>query len=598
MSAMEVRIGGTDGMRMVLVPCEAESVAVGVFVASGSRHERPCEAGISHFIEHMLFKGTPTRRPIDITREIEGRGGMLNACTGEEATGYFVHLPDDFLGEAIDLLSDIYLRATMPEDEFVREKSVVIDEIKMYADEPDQVAAENLQRNLFPGSALGSPVAGTSESLAPLRPQDLKRYVRSHYRADNTILAVVGSFDPDRAVAMAKRCFGRLRPLAPPTLRKKPFRRVVPEVVVEKDVQQTQLALGYRTFGIFDPRKYAATVLDGILGRGMMSRLFQELREKRGISYDISSRMQFFSDAGMFTVSAGMDPSKAKIALETIKHDYKKHIAIYDDAMREKALRDQTIALQLPDALSRREIRPYLQAIVDRDGNVIGAEALVRWIHPERGFLSPGLFIPVLEDNGMISDIDRYMWRCASEILKRWERMGRDDLFISVNVSPKDFYFMDVEKEFNEIVEEYGVLPSRLRIEITETAMINDSADKLEILKNLKKDGFVVEMDDFGSGYSSLNMLKDTPVDLIKIDMVFLKDMDYQVRSATILHNVINMMAELGLESIVEGVETREQFRILTRMGGKLFQGYLFAKPLPVEAFEEQFLGMEKNAAL
>ena len=321
MSAMEVRIGGTDGMRMVLVPCEAESVAVGVFVASGSRHERPCEAGISHFIEHMLFKGTPTRRPIDITREIEGRGGMLNACTGEEATGYFVHLPDDFLGEAIDLLSDIYLRATMPEDEFVREKSVVIDEIKMYADEPDQVAAENLQRNLFPGSALGSPVAGTPESLAPLRPQDLKRYVRSHYRADNTILAVVGSFDPDRAVAMAKRCFGRLRPLAPPTLRKKPFRRVVPEVVVEKDVQQTQLALGYRTFGIFDPRKYAATVLDGILGRGMMSRLFQELREKRGISYDISSRMQFFSDAGMFTVSAGMDPSKAKIALKTIDRE-------------------------------------------------------------------------------------------------------------------------------------------------------------------------------------------------------------------------------------------------------------------------------------
>ena len=316
--AREVRIGPAGDIRLVLAPCEAESVAVGVFVASGSRHERPCEAGISHFIEHMLFKGTPTRRPIDITREIEGRGGMLNACTGEEATCYFVHLPDDFLGEAIDLLSDIYLRATMPEDEFVREKSVVIDEIKMYADEPDQVAAENLQKNLFPGSALGSPVAGTPESLAPLRPQDLRRYVRSHYRADNTIIAVVGSFDPDKAVAMAKRAFGRLRPSAAPTFRDKPFRRVVPEFAVGKDVQQTQLALGYRTFGISDPRKYAATVLDGVLGRGMMSRLFQELREKRGISYDISSRMQFFSDAGMFTVTAGMDPAKAQVALKTI----------------------------------------------------------------------------------------------------------------------------------------------------------------------------------------------------------------------------------------------------------------------------------------
>jgi len=313
-----VRIGPAGGVRMVLAPCEAESVAVGVFVSSGSRHETPETSGISHLIEHMLFKGTPTRRPIDITREIEGRGGMLNACTGEEATCYFVHLPDDFLGEAIDLLADIYLRATMPEDEFVREKAVVIDEIKMYADEPDQVAAENLQRNLFPGSQLGLPIAGTPESLAPLKTQDLKRYVRSHYRADNTILAVVGSFDPDKAVAMARRSFGRLRASAAPAFREKPFRRVVPESAVKKDVQQAQLALGYRTFGISDPRKYAATLLDGVLGRGMMSRLFQELREKKGISYDISSRMQFFSDSGMFTVTAGLDPAKAQIALKTI----------------------------------------------------------------------------------------------------------------------------------------------------------------------------------------------------------------------------------------------------------------------------------------
>jgi predicted Zn-dependent peptidase len=117
---------------------------------------------------------------------------------------------------------------------------------------------------------------------------------------------------------MAKRTFGRLRPSAAPTFREKPFRRVVPEAVAQKDVQQTQLALGYRTFGISDPRKYAATLLDGVLGRGMMSRLFQELREKKGISYDISSRMQFFSDSGMFTVTAGLDPAKAQIALKTI----------------------------------------------------------------------------------------------------------------------------------------------------------------------------------------------------------------------------------------------------------------------------------------
>ena len=120
-----------NGLRVVLVPCEAESAAVGVFVASGSRHETAKTAGISHFIEHMLFKGTPTRKPIDITRAIEGRGGNFNAMTGEEATCYFAHLPDDYLGEAVDILSDMYLRATIPDDEFAREKQVVIEEIKM-----------------------------------------------------------------------------------------------------------------------------------------------------------------------------------------------------------------------------------------------------------------------------------------------------------------------------------------------------------------------------------------------------------------------------------------------------------------------------------
>ena len=183
------------------------------------------------------------------------------------------------------------------------------------------------------------------------------------------------------------------------------------------------------------------------------------------------------------------------------------------------------------------------------------------------------------------------MWRCASEILKKWEKMGREDLFISVNVSPKDFYFLDVCQEFNRIAAEYGIPASRLRIEITETVMMNDSAEKLEIIQRLREAGFVVEMDDFGSGYSSLNMLNDTPVDLIKIDMMFLKNIqDDRSRTTTILRNMVNMMVELGLESIVEGVETKEQFQILSQMGCRLFQGYLFAKPVSVEEFEEQFL--------
>ena len=323
MSAKIVKLG--NGLRAVLVPCEAESVAFGVFVASGSRHESAKTAGISHFIEHMLFKGTPTRRPIDITRAIEGRGGNFNACTGEESTCYYAHLPDDYLDEAVEIISDMYLNATIPDDEFEREKQVVIEEIKMYADEPDSVAMENLQRALFPKSRLGAPVAGSAKSLLPMKPVDLRRYVRSHYRADNTVAVVAGHFDEAKALQLLSRVFRPLKSAKTAVRQKREsLGKVVPSVTVAKDVNQVQLALGYRTFGIADQRKYALTVLDAILGRGMSSRLFQEVREKRGLSYDIASRGQFFGDTGMFTVTAGLDGSKAQRALATIDRELEK----------------------------------------------------------------------------------------------------------------------------------------------------------------------------------------------------------------------------------------------------------------------------------
>jgi predicted Zn-dependent peptidase len=315
----------SNGMRVVLAPCEAESVAFGLFVASGSRHESAKTAGISHFIEHMLFKGTPTRRPVDISRAIEGRGGNFNACTGEESTCFFAHLPSEYLSDAVSVISDMYLNATIPDGEFEREKQVVLEEIKMYADDPDSVAAENLQRALFPRNQVGAPVAGGPDSLVPMRPADLRRYIRSHYTPDATVAVVVGSFDPEKALAVVERHLGsgairRRKSAAVAT----PVDFTVPPIVemrAAKDVMQTQLAVGYRTFGSSDPRKYAATVMDAILGRGMSSRLFQEVREKRGLSYDIGSRMQLFSDAGMFTVSAGLDGAKAGLALKTIDRE-------------------------------------------------------------------------------------------------------------------------------------------------------------------------------------------------------------------------------------------------------------------------------------
>ncbi|MBP3807726.1 MAG: EAL domain-containing protein [Eubacterium sp.] len=280
---------------------------------------------------------------------------------------------------------------------------------------------------------------------------------------------------------------------------------------------------------------------------------------------------------------------RARIALSTIKDDYHTYIAYYDSKMRENVLWEQKITTQLGVAIKERQIIPYLQPIVNKEGSVVGGEALVRWNHPEEGFLAPYRFIPAFEKNGMIAEIDRYMWRSACELLAKWQKDGKN-LFISINISPKDFYFMDVGAEIRNVVREYGVNPKNLRIEITESVMMNDQESRFEILNDFRREGFIVEMDDFGSGYSSLNMLKDMPVDLIKIDMAFLRKSDHSEKAEIILHNIVKMSYELGLISLTEGVETEEQYKLLAGMGCSLFQGYFFAKPMPVDEFEQKYV--------
>ena len=278
---------------------------------------------------------------------------------------------------------------------------------------------------------------------------------------------------------------------------------------------------------------------------------------------------------------------RAHLALATIPDGYQVHIAYYDDKIREKILWNQKISAQLTEAIAQRQIRPYLQPIADPTGKIVGAEALARWIHPEQGFMSPGIFIPIFEENGMIVDVDKYMWKCACEILARW-KTKYPDLFISVNISPKDFYFTDVIHDIKSLTERYDVNPVKLRIEITETVMMTNSDDKMQILEKFRENGFVVEMDDFGSGYSSLNMLKDMPVDVLKIDMRFLSKSKDEKKAQTIVKNIIRLSEELGIDSLTEGVETEKQYHILSDMGCKLFQGYYFAKPLPLEEFEKK----------
>ncbi len=278
----------------------------------------------------------------------------------------------------------------------------------------------------------------------------------------------------------------------------------------------------------------------------------------------------------------------AHLATAMISDKYQERVVYYDDKLRNEIIHNQMISNQVKDALETKQIRPYLQPIVDSQGLLAGAEALVRWIHPEEGFMNPGMFIPVFERNGLIAEVDKYMWRCACEILSDWKSRGIDS-FISVNISPKDFYYMDVVSELKSLVEEFGIDPVKLRVEITETVLTTGSIDIRKIVEDFRSYGFIVEMDDFGSGYSSLNLLKDINIDVIKIDMQFLKDSERNMKANTIIKNIIGMSEELGIDTLTEGVETAKQFEKLYAMGCKLYQGYYFSKPKPLDEFEKQW---------
>lgn len=335
--------------------------------------------------------------------------------------------------------------------------------------------------------------------------------------------------------------------------------------------------LGGDTFGIFIPLE----VFDHPAAERDLSNFVVSFN---GVEHRLLIHMGVYEVSERDTdVSVMFD--RAHLALSSITDEYKTHISYYDNKLRDKVLWEQHITADLADALKEDQLRPYLQPITDNTGRIVGAEALARWIHPDHGFLSPAAFIPVFERNGMIVEVDRHMWRSACMILSEWKGK-HDDLFISVNISPKDFYFTDVVNEITGLVEEYGIPPERLRIEITETVMMTDPEEKMELMSQLRSKGFIIEMDDFGSGYSSLSLLKDMPVDVLKIDMKFLSNPKSKDRARTIVKNIISLSKELGIGSLTEGVETQTQYTRLTEMGCELFQGYFFAKPMPLDEFE------------
>ena len=280
----------------------------------------------------------------------------------------------------------------------------------------------------------------------------------------------------------------------------------------------------------------------------------------------------------------------ANSALRTIRESMKETVAYFDEAIRRRNLFEQEIISSFDDALQEGQFRVYLQPLAGEGGALHGAEALVRWHRPDGSVVMPGAFIEVLEQAGLVHVLDMYVWEQAVRRLRRWKDAGRGDLPISVNMSAKDFFNIDVYTVLTELVRTHGVPSGMLRLEITETALLEDPEAGNSIVERLRDEGFLVEIDDFGKGYSSLSMLKDIQADVLKIDMSLLHQIDTKHRNRIILESVIDMANSLGMEVITEGVETRAQVEALTDMGCRYFQGFYFSKPVPADEFERMYL--------
>lgn len=277
---------------------------------------------------------------------------------------------------------------------------------------------------------------------------------------------------------------------------------------------------------------------------------------------------------------------RALLAAHSIKGQYGKHFTLYDDKLRGTLLRRQAITDGMETALATGQFEVYLQPKYQiRDGQLAGAEALVRWNHPEWGLQPPGEFIPIFERNGFITKLDQYVWERACALLQEWDQKGYPRINISVNVSRMDIYNVNLADVLTGLVQKHGLSPSRLHLEITESAYTDTSRQLIDTLGSLRKLGFIIEMDDFGSGYSSLNMLTEMPVDVLKLDMKFIQTEITRPAGQGILRFIVDLARWMKLSVVAEGVETREQLERLQNDGCDYAQGYYFAKPMPVKNF-------------
>lgn len=318
----------SNGLRLITVPMEhTKTVTVLVMVGTGSRYETKEINGISHFLEHMMFKGT-RKRPgaLDISHELDSIGAEYNAFTSKEYTGYYVKSGAEHFGFILDVISDIFLNSKLDGSEIEKERGVVIQEINMNFDNPMRHIGDVYEELVYGDQPLGWDVAGTKENILNIKAEKFREYFNTHYFDKNTVIAVAGKVSAEEAKREVEKCFahirgkaGLLKPVAVAIHQKEPGVRIF-----SKETDQSHLILGVRGYDLFHPRREVLKVTSVIMGGGMSSRLFTEVREKRGLAYYVGSSADCYLDAGDFSTFAGVENTKLSSAVEVILNEYKK----------------------------------------------------------------------------------------------------------------------------------------------------------------------------------------------------------------------------------------------------------------------------------
>lgn len=306
-------------------------------------------------------------------------------------------------------------------------------------------------------------------------------------------------------------------------------------------------------------------------------------------SLGINHNIRFF--AGIYPVQDAFLPVDrmcdwAHMALNKIKGSYGIRYAYYDESMWDVMVREQTLVRDMEIGLHEKQFCVYMQSVYNVEKKrIVGAEALVRWNHPDIGTILPSYFIPLFERNGFIVRMDRYVWEEVCKFLREQKERFGTVIPVSVNVSRLNFYNLDLLQYMLSLVEKYRLEPWMLKLEITETAYMDEPEKIISVIKEFRAQGFAVLMDDFGSGHSSLSMLKNLPVDVLKLDMSFSHEAGHSQRVNAILKFIMSLSRELGMQVIAEGVETKQQLDVISSLGCQDIQGYYFSRPLPAEKF-------------